>query len=286
LASHSGEYMRLSALSVLQWIGLLPDDIVVALRRKEAARDWLNRLSADEITAQSFSAPPRAASDQQLSSLIPALRVLFGVREGGIRIIPAARRSEEPQSTEWPEGEALATPELLYLLRRTYPDRDVSVTACSDLAEDAKWQNCNLIVLGGPQGNTVARRVWPCLVQPYVFVEDGIVDAHGTELCKCRHEGCEITDCALFLRARSPFRPDDRIIVLMAGVRTYGTCAAATYVTSQEWLRLVVPRLMRNRMSSVHALWEVRTSVHDPWPRAGKFLAPLGEVSLRGSCTE
>jgi len=204
---------------------------------------------------------------------------MLAIRDGGIRIIPATerRRGEAgyEQRTIWYEGEALAAPEMLYLLRRAYPDKEVQITGASDLAADGEWHRCNLILLGGPSSNLVTQQVMESGMfaqLPYSFSESALNDVDGRELCRWRQTEAHVVDGAVVVRGRSPFA-SGRIVVLMMGIETQGVCAAAACLESQEWLRLVAPCAMH--LPSFHASWEVRAGLNDPWPIDGTFLAPI-----------
>jgi len=260
-------------VEVLERMGVLPSVTGDA----ERARAWLAERENGPEGGVLRGRPHRGAHDSELARLAPAIRALFGFKEGGIRIIPTARHmpGDEHDEVVWPEGEAIAAPELLYLLRRSYTDREVQITPSRDLNVDGKWKQCNLVILGGPSegANEAAREVWPQLDIPYRFSGNSLMTKDGEVICTTQRDGDHVHDCAVFVKAPSPFTPN-RGIVLMAGVLTQGTCAAGVYVKSKEWLRQVVPAMRRESNVST-VWWAVTAGVNDPWPTAGEFRGPV-----------
>ena len=268
--------MRRNLATWLRSIGFAPPEV---FRARRAAK-LLKELESGPAAGDRFLGPQRKASDRQLAPLAPAIRAVMGIGPGGIRIIPSTQRlpsEDDPSRTMWPEGEATAGAELLYLLRRAYPDKEVHVTGLTDLDDSPGWQQCNLVFLGGPRASELVRTVWGNLGQPYLVEHRRLLAADGRLLHTYQRGPSAVSDAAVMVRGDSPFSPG-RVLVVFMGLETHGTCAAAACLASQDWLRLTAPRARRLR--SLKTAWAVSCGINDPWPAEGHFLAPIEE--LRG----
>lgn len=126
--------------------------------------------------------------------------------------------------------------ELSTFFARRYPDAQVVRYLCGEMPQQAL--DGNLIVLGGPgcvagEGNEVGRDLMQALGSFTSYPGDGeglIWDGQPIRKTRFDARGRVIEDWATILAAPNPYNPTARIVMLH-GVNTYGTLAAALALT-------------------------------------------------------
>lgn len=121
---------------------------------------------------------------------------------------------------------------LIPSLTRAYRDLDLEKARLSAHVPGHEMEH-DLLVLGGPKNNEVARRLLDAMAESLPFrLGGGDITWGGTAYRGEATEGEIARDCGYIVRAPNPLNPDKRV-VLIGGWSTYGTVAAARWLAEE-----------------------------------------------------
>lgn len=125
-------------------------------------------------------------------------------------------------------GQVRAMSLLVPSLARAYRKVDLEQVRLSAVTP-GKDLEADLLVLGGPKNNEIARKLLDRLPHLPFTVDDDVID-WGGQLYEGATSGPDVVrDFGYIVRAPNPFAPGRRI-VLLAGSHTFGTVAAARWL--------------------------------------------------------
>lgn len=171
-----------------------------------------------------------------------AMRSLWGMSEGRIHIITSTS-PEKADGSQFVAADAEPEMNAVALLGRIvyflYAKERIEVASCRTPPPD--WKQANLLLLGGPDSNTITREV---LAQAPPGVK--VRFTHHGEVVQC-HDGTtydpreckDNDDIEVVIRTRNPFAPQHRTCLILAGGRAKGTEAATALVTDGFFARYV-----------------------------------------------
>ncbi|WP_030712611.1 hypothetical protein [Streptomyces sp. NRRL F-2580] len=127
-------------------------------------------------------------------------------------------------------GQVRALSLLVPSLTHAYRDLDLEKVWLSGHLPGREMEH-DLLVLGGPKNNEVARRLLAAMAESLPFqLGGGEITWDGTAYQGEATDGEITRDCGYIVRATNPLNPNKRI-VLIGGWSTYGTVAAARWLT-------------------------------------------------------
>jgi len=142
-------------------------------------------------------------------------------------------------------GDWIATVEIVRTISKHYPKTNVPIYFPDmNLAKDlnyAKHKEENLIVIGGPLYNAVARDILTNIRCPLGFNIDSyaIESVDGAQKYDpIIEDGSVKKDVGLIVRAKNPYALE-RTVIVLAGSHSYGTSAAAQYLLKKGYKHFV-----------------------------------------------
>lgn len=131
-------------------------------------------------------------------------------------------------------GQVRALAALMPSLMRAYKDLDVDKIRLSS-EPLASRRSGDVIAIGGPKNNEVTADFLELLVEStgIEMTNNEIIWRGDDTFGATVRDGNVVDDVGLLVRARNPYSPAHRVI-LIAGVHTYGTVAAAEYLVSRK----------------------------------------------------
>ncbi|MGP3946838.1 hypothetical protein [Streptomyces sp. 6N106] len=129
-------------------------------------------------------------------------------------------------------GQVRALSLLIPSLTHAYRDLDLEKVRLSAHVPGHEMEH-DLLVLGGPKNNEVARRLLTAMGESLPFrLGGGEITWEGTAYQGEVSDGVVTRDCGYVVRAPHPLNPSRRV-VLLGGWSTYGTVAAARWLTDK-----------------------------------------------------
>ncbi len=126
-------------------------------------------------------------------------------------------------------GQVRALAILSPLLRRAYRDADLQRVLLSDEVASHELDN-NLLVIGGPKTNAVAKELLDRLAPRLPFTVAGnVITWDKTSYDGPAADDVVLHDFGYVVRAAHPLHPDRRVVIV-AGSHTFGTAAAARWL--------------------------------------------------------
>jgi hypothetical protein len=117
-------------------------------------------------------------------------------------------------------------------LRRAYPKIDLQKVLLSEEVGGNDLDK-NLLVIGGPKNNAVAKVLLEKLSSIVPFtVSDSAISLYGTQYDAVSASGQITRDYGYVIRAIHPLYPSRRV-VLIGGTHTYGTASAARWLVEK-----------------------------------------------------
>lgn len=200
----------------------------------------------------------------------PAMRLLQLDLDRPIWIVIAAgrdRNGTEMTDLVFP-AEAKAAAELESFLRSLKPDVQVRVAISGAVPTDALRDN--LIVIGGPVNNEIARRIAEEVTDESSHVFEGytLVTPDGRRFDAEVREGRVVRDFALVRMGENPFAAGGTLIWI-AGCRTYGCLAGA---------RALIRTDVRQTLAATKGTWPVALVVSGIVEQGEVFRARVEDV--------
>ncbi len=284
--------MRFEALALfLKRIGMLDtswDDLDLLASTAQGESPALAGLRVSVNPALQFG--------EETAAVLPYLRQVFGVHDGGIRIINAAWEATPAQtSLVTGEGEACGAALLYAWLMQLHPRTRVRMHPSGLDPEQRALERCNVFVVGGPMYNSHTAELLRRVKARFAFVDSKLLDAetgiqYGFERAQQDGTASGMTDYGFMLACRSPYASHRRALVF-AGCTTFGTLAPLGALASQRIAKGLLAWMARRNGSEdgfqipVKAEWPAEQD-EDPWPSHVTVLADPSQVELLPSAGE